>query len=337
MHIKDQGDMILQKEADINLLETLEVEKNNIKTYRLTCEKNYFKVKESLLLLKRTLLMYKNILQGIENDRCDTTLFNITLIRYLMHQNIQSKQLSKFATDNLGFLQEHFNLIAEVSTLSKNINKSTIDVDGVYEWINSSKEKSIEKKLVALAYFCKFVKDEDISVLHEYTRRFNVYDHDLLQYIIIEYLKHKNKKKHKSWNDLKKNLKSDLAVHFKDYMQKNTNLFMQSPLENLIKLGISIIKCPACEKDRNKNCPTCNESVKKIGINVPFLSKSHSIIRCSLTGDFIDESNHGYCTPDNRIVGKRTIDQFNSTPSDIKTKWNKKKLKKQETERVFFL
>lgn len=254
-----------------------------------------------------------------------------------MSQNVQSKTLERLAEQFLDVRPEHFDLLTEINTLSKTINKSAVDIDGIYDWVIESKDRGISSELIALAHFCKFTKDENISILHEYTRKHSVDDQELLGRVIGEFLKQNNRKKNRSWIDLKKTLKTNLSAHFKDYMQKNTNLFIESPLENLVKLGISIVKCPACAKGKEKNCPTCDDNIKRIGNKVPLLGRSHSIIRCSITGELIDDANHGYCTTDSRIIGKRTLDNFNSNKESIKFRGSKKKIKKQETERIYFL
>ena len=82
---------------------------------------------------------------------------------------------------------------------------------------------------------------------------------------MIPNLKARKQIKKKS-NNLEQDYKEELKTEFKQFLYTNKNLIFDSPFENLLKIGISVVKCPTCITNRVKSnkCPTCNDNIREV-------------------------------------------------------------------------
>lgn len=229
----------------------------------------------SMSLLKKVLLQYKQLTDQESSNKFEILLFNLFLVNHLVSKGSDIDNVTEFCVKILGLDKEFVNLMFEFSkrNISHKINKAPINTpintEFIFNWVkeNQKQLKDENELLIKLSYFCKFYESGDLEVLHEYTKKHNKADTESLQEIIFSFLNPLDRRNKEDFKWSPRKAKRSLKKEFRDYIYKNKNLLFDSPFENLIKIGISVIKCPVCceDEERNNKCPTCDSSIKEVG------------------------------------------------------------------------
>lgn len=74
-----------------------------------------------------------------------------------------------------------------------------------------------------------------------------------------------------------------------------------------------------------------------MGKQIPFVNKYLTIVKCSYSGDYINENNPAYCLADDTIIGKRCLDEFEKSGIAPDNKQRNKRLKTKDAKRIYFM
>lgn len=172
---------------------------------------------------KLYLVQWRTFLKKIKKEKKLETLFFLFIYKYLDNHTNREKSLKKacklfFGYDDINLFQKN-----EMEKMLEELNKK-FDLNKVFDWFFKNK-KTFQKfdfdDLEKIVFFNKFQKDNDLDILHKFTKKnFKPNLFSSIEELIINFLSEQKPKKLKyRCKEKKKILKG-----IKDILQK-TNLF----------------------------------------------------------------------------------------------------------------
>ena len=103
------------------------------------------------------------------------------------------------------------------------------------------------------------------------------------------------------WNDLAEQFKSD---NYKVHCITSTPIFTQ-----VFSTGLTAIKTSSCYKpsEFKEDCPTCDETLKKIALGLPTAPLSQSRVICRISGDVMNEHNPPLMLPNGNAYSTNAL------------------------------
>ncbi|KRX04401.1 hypothetical protein PPERSA_05662 [Pseudocohnilembus persalinus] len=107
---------------------------------------------------------------------------------------------------------------------------------------------------------------------------------------------------------------------FKHEVYNVFSLTSQSLLNLNLSTGLSCLKTLNCFEQQYQSkdkCPVCQEDMKDMADNLPFIHKQQSNLICRITGEVMDQHNPAYMLPNGQVYGKNGIQKISEQNKGI--------------------
>eukprot|EP00730_Choanoeca_flexa_P019943 TRINITY_DN9753_c0_g1_i3.p1 TRINITY_DN9753_c0_g1~~TRINITY_DN9753_c0_g1_i3.p1 ORF type:complete len:405 (+),score=64.42 TRINITY_DN9753_c0_g1_i3:85-1215(+) len=93
--------------------------------------------------------------------------------------------------------------------------------------------------------------------------------------------------------------------HLIDQLRRNAlslhGLVGAAPLELALAVGLAALKCDACGRDVNPQCPTCQSRLSRVAEHLPVGNRAQSVLVCRLTGQVMSDTNYPMMLPNGNV------------------------------------
>lgn len=269
---------------------------------------------KALASLKGDIVSWKSNTECKDQKKQIQDNFNYLVLKYLKKvdhkQSFQGLKRLFFNNEDVQIKSPKDDIQGLIRSLRNKFN-----IESCFKWVQKHErlfDSGLFKELQKKVLIGMFLKTKKIEYLQIITQE-HITDLEFIeiQNLVLSIFKESNsafQKKSMRWN------KNKIMGQLKKIQVISKNNEVSNFFENLLKIGISSLKTPMCQKleeARKSFCPVCSSVVCDMAKELPCTIKNCSVVFCQVCGMQITEQNPAYYKKEEDIIiCKRTLKEY---------------------------